>query len=186
MKPPELSVMWSPSIDTELLFNAHELAPSPDDLSALTDRLRLKTPDTLTAALLRPEERQLELEPHFSGRLDPENASQTPRPPDALRVYIGELSERNILEGFAHALVAQAQLKRRMKVLTWGGAALMVEVGAGSTIQQAGSYWGLLGIPLAGATLGGLWLWHRGWRTTQQVVPSLDGLRSPIRIRGQK
>jgi hypothetical protein len=186
MKPPELSVLWSPSVDTELLFSARELVPTPNDLTALTDRLGLKTPDTLTAAVLRPEERQLELAPHFNGRLAPESASQTPHSPDVLRVYVGEFSEQNILEGFAHALVAQAQFKHRMNVLKWGGAALMVEVGVGSTVQQAGSYWGLLGIPLAGATLGGLGLWYRGWRSTQPVVPSLDGLRSPIRITSQE
>jgi hypothetical protein len=146
----------------------------------------LKAPDTLTAALLRLEEQQLKLESHFSGRLDPENASQAPRSPDVLHVYVGEFSEQNILEGFAHALVAQAQFKHRMNVTKWGAAALMVELGAGSTIQQAGSYWGLLGIPLAGATLGGLGLWRRGWRNTQLVVPSLDGLRSPVRITSQE
>jgi len=166
-------------------LNAYELAPNPNDLSALTDRLGLKTADTLTAALLRPEEQQLELESHFSGRLDPENASQASGSPDVMRVYVGEFSERNILEGFAHALVAQAQLKHRINVLKWGMTALMVEVGAGSVIQQTGSYWGLLSIPLAGSTLGGLRLWYRGWRNAQQVMPSLDGLRSPIRITSQ-
>ncbi len=186
MKPPELSVIWSPSIDTELLFTARNLAPSPQDLSALTDRLKLKTPNVLTAALLRPEEQQLEFDPHFSGNPDRENMNQASRQHDALRVYVGELSEQNILKSLAHTLVIQAQLKRRLNVLTWGGVAMATEVGVGSTMQQAGSYWGLLGIPLVGATLGGLWWWQRGWRNTRHVLPSLDGLRSPIRITDPK
>lgn len=169
----------------ELLFNAQELAPSPDDLSALTDRLRLKTPDTLTAALLRWDERELELEPHFSGRLDQENASQTSHPSDVLRVYVGEFSEQNVLQGFASALVAREQYRHRMKVIKWGAGASAAEMTVGSTIQQSGSKWGLLGIPLAGVTLGSLWLWHRTWRNTRQEMPSLDGLSSPVRITPQ-
>ena len=187
MKPPELSVLWSPSIDTELLVGAHELVPSPDDLSALTDRLGLETPDTLTAALLRPEERQLNFAPHFSDNLDLDNPADptTPRSPDSLRVFVGELSEQDILVGFAHALMVRARLNRRINVLKWGGIAAMTELGLGGIVWHMGSSWGYVGMGLAGGTAAGLWLHIRSWHNSSEiVVPDLGGLESPIRITG--
>lgn len=182
MKTPELSVLWSPSIDQDLLFGARELATNSGDLSLLADRLELKMPDALTVALLRPEEQRLQLEPHFSGRSQSEDAGHAPDMDNALPVYIGELSEQNILRGLAHSLVARAQAERHTRVLIGAGTALFAEVGIGATIQQAGSFWGLVSLPMAGATLGGVWLWQRSQRGVRPEVPSLDGLRSPIRI----
>lgn len=177
MKPPELSVAWSPSIDTKLLFDNRMLTPSPDDLPPLVERLGLKVPNIGAVALLRREE----LELYLNGAL-PGSFSPAPPPTDALRVYIGELSEQNILEGFAHALVARERSRRRMNVFVGGIIASVAEFSAGAIIQQAGSYWGLLGILAAGATLGSLGLWLRGQRNAGQVMPSLDGLESPVRI----
>jgi hypothetical protein len=81
--------------------------------------------------------------------------------------------------------MTQEQLKQRVRVLRWGTVTLMTEIGVGPTIsalQGPGFNWGLAGIPLAGATMGGLWLWYRGWRNQSLEMPNLDGLESPVKI----
>lgn len=192
MKTPELSVLHSETIGAALAVEQQVLAPSGGDLAALTDRLGLKTPDSLTAALVYPGDRRLS--PNAEATDDPSKANVASvgmqdlsiLGDGPLRITIGELSEQSILGGFAHSLIAREQFNQRMKVLKRGAGVVMLEVGAGSIAQGMGSNWGLLAVPLAGATIGGLRLWLRGWRNTQPVVPSLEGLESPIRIMGQQ
>lgn len=191
MKKPELTVLHSETIAAELAFNELALIPSGDNLLALNDRLGLKTPGASTVALVYPGDQVLFSDADEAE--DPDKADVasvgmqdlTIFPEGALPVTIGELSEQNILESLARSLVTQAQFNQRMRVLKWGGAAAFVEMGIGatvSTMQGPGFNSGLLGIPAAGATIGGLWLWHRGWRNKPLVMPSLDELESPIML----
>ena len=191
MKTPELSVLHSETIATHLVLDQLALAPSGEDLAALTDRLGLRTPDTLAAALVYPGDHAL-----LSGvetAEDPAKADVPSAgmqdlsafPEGTLAVPITELSEQNILEGFAYSLMERGQLSQRRRVLGWGTGALMTELGVatiGSTLQGPGFNWWLLGIPAAALTGGGFWVRYRGLPKGPPIVPSLDGLKSPVRI----
>jgi|GEM_PF-2894981 len=195
MKTPELSLLHSETIATQLAFDRLALAPNGEDLAALTDRLGLKTPNTLTAALVYPGDQVL-----FSDTEDIDDPAKADAPsagmqdlsvfPEGtLAVSITELSERNILEGFARSLMVRGQFNKQMRVLKWGAAALMTELGVGtmgSTLQGPGFNWWLLSIPAAALTGGGVWLRYRNLPKGRPILPSLDGLKSPIRITEQR
>ena len=191
MKTPELSIRYSENIAAALAFEHLALEPSGEALGALTDHLGLKTPDTVTAALVYPGDRVI-----FSGTEtaeDPGKADVASTglqdlsicPEGVMAVHITELSERNILEGFAYSLMERGQFNQRMRILVWGAVASMTELGIstiGSTIQGPGLNWWLLGIPAASLTVGSVWLKCRSIPKRPLIVPSLDGLESPVRI----
>lgn len=191
MKTPELSLLYSESITAALAFERLALSPNAEGLAALTSHLGLKTPDILTAAVMYPGDRVLFSDAETTE--DPAKADVASSglqdlsifPNGTMAVRIAELSERNILEGFAYSLMVRGRFSQRMRIIRWGAGALVTELGVatiGSTLQGPGLNWWLLGIPTAALTGGGLWLRYRRLPEGPPIVPSLDGLESPVRI----
>jgi hypothetical protein len=184
---PELTVLHSEIIGAELAYSGRELTPSSEDLIALTERLGVKTPDSITAMVMRASDVKPpgeEATPtgvtltHSAG-----GHELSPYDDGVLPIPIGEFSERNILHSFAYSLLQQAQFKKSMTVLKTAAALSMVGLGGGSIAQTLGSNWGYAGFAVTGAALGGAWLWSRSQRNAPPIeVPNLDGLESPIKI----